>query len=71
MSNVGAIELLLMIGVIVVLAIVFVVIPYWRIFRKAGFQPALSFLMIVPVVNIGMLYFLAFTEWPSLKQTPK
>lgn len=71
MSNVGAIELLLMIVVIAVLAIACVVIPYWRIFRKAGFQPVLSLLMIVPLVNIAMLYYLAFAKWPSLQQTQK
>jgi hypothetical protein len=49
-------------------AILLIVLPYWQIFRKAGFSPALSLLMIVPLVNFAMLYYLAFTEWPILKQ---
>ncbi len=51
-----------------IFAVVFLLIPYWRIFKKAGFPPALCFLMLVPLVNIFMIYFLAFAEWPSLKR---
>jgi uncharacterized RDD family membrane protein YckC len=39
------------------------VIPYWKIFSKAGFAGALSLLMIVPFVNLIVLYVIAFSEW--------
>jgi hypothetical protein len=39
------------------------VIPYWFIFKKAGFSPFLSILMLIPLVNIIMLFFLAFAQW--------
>ena len=39
------------------------VIPYWKIFSKAGFAGALSLLMIVPLVNLIVLYVVAFSEW--------
>lgn len=42
---------------------VIVVIPYWMIFKKAGFTPWLSLLMFVPLVNIIVLYVLAFSQW--------
>ena len=42
------------------------VIPFWKIFRKAGFPPALSLLMPIPGVNLVLLYILAFADWPSL-----
>ena len=45
------------------------VIPYWKIFEKAGFPPALSLLMLVPMVNIAVPFFLAFAEWPALKKS--
>lgn len=45
---------------------VLVVIPFWRIFEKAGLPPALSLLMLVPVANIVALYFVAFSSWPGL-----
>lgn len=40
-----------------------VVVPFWFIFRKAGFNGALSLLMIVPLVNLVVLYVLAFSRW--------
>lgn len=43
--------------------IVLVMIPYWMIWKKAGFSPWLSLLMLVPLVNFIMLYVLAFSEW--------
>ena len=59
----GPIELLL----IIVMALV-VVVPFWRIFAKAGFSGALSLLMFIPILNVVMIFFLAFAEWPALKE---
>jgi hypothetical protein len=36
------------------------------IFKKAGFQPILSVLMMVPLVNFVLLYVVAFSEWKSV-----
>jgi len=41
------------------------VIPYWVIFRKAGFAPALSFLVGIPLVNLIVLYYIAFSDWKA------
>jgi hypothetical protein len=40
-----------------------VLIPYWFIFKKAGFSPFLALLMFLPLVNFVMLYYLAFARW--------
>jgi uncharacterized membrane protein YhaH (DUF805 family) len=48
------------IGLIVV---ALVLIPYWMIWKKAGFSPWLSLLMLLPLVGFVMLYVLAFVEW--------
>jgi hypothetical protein len=40
-----------------------VILPLWFIWKKAGFSPWLSLLMIFPLVNLIMLYVLAFSEW--------
>jgi hypothetical protein len=45
------------------------IVPYWKIFQKAGFAPALSLLMLVPLANIFIIFFLAFSEWPALKKS--
>ncbi len=45
------------------------ILPFWFIFSKAGYSKWLSLLMVVPIVNIVMLYFLAFSTWPSQPET--
>jgi hypothetical protein len=44
-----------------------IVLPFWKIFTKAGFPGPLAILVIIPFVNILMIFFLAFAEWPALK----
>ena len=47
------------------IATVIFMIPFWKIFRKAGFPPAASLLMLIPVVNLIALYFVAFASGPT------
>jgi len=42
-----------------------VIVPYWQIFKKAGFAPALSILILFPLVNLILLYYVAFSEWKT------
>ena len=51
------------IGLFIVVAWAVVIIPFWQIFKKAGMGAPLSLLMILPIVNIVMLYVLAFSRW--------
>jgi hypothetical protein len=46
--------------------VIAVIWPAWRICAKAGFPGALGLLIVIPVLNLFLLYFLAFAEWPSL-----
>src|SRR2546428_6829715 len=60
-------------GIIGIVSIVFAVIVWWRIFSKAGYNGALSLLMIIPIAYLGMILILAFAEWPiyaELNQLP-
>ncbi len=59
MIGLGMPELLIIaiIGIIIVL-------PNWKVFSKAGFSGWWSLLMIVPVMNVLLEYYLAFAEWP-------
>jgi hypothetical protein len=50
-------------GMMFLLIIPIAVIPYWKIFGKAGFSPALSLLIIVPLANLIVLYYVAFADW--------
>jgi len=45
-----------------------IIVPFWFIFRKAGYSQWLGVLMVVPIVNLVMLYFLAFSDWPRLRE---
>ena len=46
-----------------------VIIPAWRILRKAGFIPALSLVLIVPLLGwFCVTIVLAFVPWPALKR---
>ena len=52
----------LLIGIIWIAVII---LPFWKIWSKAGFTGWLSLLMIVPLINLVSLYYLAFARWPT------
>ena len=53
--------LILLVGFV---TMIFAIVVYWRIFSKTGNSGALSLLMFVPLVNLAMLLYLAFSQWP-------
>jgi len=44
------------------------IIPAWRIASKAGFPGALSLLMLIPLVNIVLIWVFAFIKWPAERE---
>jgi nicotinamide riboside transporter PnuC len=52
--------------IILVFVALVIVLPYWKIFAKAGFPGWLSLTMIIPGVNLLALFYLAFAKWPAL-----
>lgn len=48
---------------------VIVVIPYWKIYRKAGFSGWLALLMVIPLVRVVVLYIIAFSSWKTTLPT--
>ena len=42
------------------------VVPCWMIFKRAGWSPALSLLVLVPGGAIVLSWVFALTRWPSL-----
>jgi len=67
MSQLGIPELIIIFLVGAAVAAV-VIVPWWRIFKRTGNSPALSLVMLVPLVNFGLLLWFAFSEWPIEKQ---
>ncbi len=54
------------------LAVVLIVVPLWKICARAGFNPLLSLLAIIPVIGLlAVAGILAFSEWPASRgKTP-
>ncbi len=57
MTGSGFIVMCLIVGIIAVVA-------FWRIFAKAGFPGWYGVGVVIPMVNILLVLFLAFAEWP-------
>lgn len=67
----SAVESLFMIFIILfstILGAILTVIPFWKICSKAGFPGALSLLMLVPVANLILPFYIAFAKWPVLEK---
>ena len=50
------------------IALILIIVPLWRICRRAGFSPALSLLAVIP--GIGLLIVaavLGLAEWPRAR----
>jgi hypothetical protein len=44
------------------------IIPFWRLFSKAGYLGLWSLLMLILLVNLIALYVLAFSNWPGSRR---
>lgn len=60
MFGLGLWELII---IAMIIGIVFI-LPYWKIFSKAGFSGWMSLTQIIPILNFIILFYLAFAEWP-------
>lgn len=57
--------------VFMIICVAIYLVPMWVIFKKAGFAPALSLLMVIPLLNVIMLYVLAFAPWKVVPAPPQ
>lgn len=46
-----------------IVAFAIYLIPFWMIFKKAGFSPWLALLTWIPLVGIIVFYVVAFSQW--------
>ena len=63
----GAIFTIIMIFFVLILTVI-QILAFCKIFSKAGFSWALGLLMLVPIANIIMFFFLAFADWPIQRE---
>ena len=53
-----------------VLIAVVLIVPLWRIFRRAGLNPAFSLLVLIPLLgSLVVLAILAFAPWPATERS--
>jgi hypothetical protein len=48
--------------------VLFYMLAWWRIFSRAGYHGAVSLLMLIPVVNVVMFFWLGFGPWPAANE---
>ncbi len=66
MRSIGLPELLVIFGLLLYVGPLLLLVPYWKIFSRAGFPGWMSLLTLVPVVGLVTLYVIAFSEWPAM-----
>jgi len=53
---------------------IFIAFTLWlgsKIIEKAGFEKKWVFCLLIPLVNIFMIWVFAFSDWPSQKDSTK
>jgi hypothetical protein len=61
-----ALAMLVAFVVLIIIAIKLLIIC--KIFSKAGYSWALGLLMLIPILNIIMAFFIAFADWPVQRE---
>ena len=67
-GSIGLPELIVLTVITAMLGLV--IWPAARICTRVGFSPWLGVLAVVPLVNLVLLWFVAFASWPAADQTP-
>lgn len=52
-----------------IVSAIFFVVPFWKIFARAGFKPAFSLLALIPGGILILLWVVAFAKWPAYTET--
>jgi hypothetical protein len=59
--------IMLVLVFVLILGALIMIVPHWKIFERAGYSGALSLLMFIPLVNLIVLVWFAFSDWPALR----
>jgi len=68
MAPVFAMLLITFVFFVALIATAIKILIFCKIFSKAGYSWALGLLMLIPIVNIIMAFFLAFADWPIRRE---
>ncbi|RYF70569.1 MAG: hypothetical protein EOO22_14080 [Comamonadaceae bacterium] len=53
-------------GLVLVISAVIFGVPLWRIVARTGHPGIMALLFFIPLLNVGMLWWLAYTRWPRV-----
>jgi hypothetical protein len=67
-SPVFVIVMISLIGFMIVVTNLLSILIFCKIFAKAGYHWAFGLLIVVPIANLIMPFFLAFADWPVQKE---
>ncbi len=68
LQGIGMVAFILMAMLVSIVASVLTVLPMWKICSRAGFPGPLSLLMLVPIANLILPFYVAFARWPALPE---
>lgn len=43
-------------------------VPFWKIATKTGYPGTASLLLLIPVINIAIIWLFAFSSWPATRK---
>lgn len=58
----------LFVGLVVLISMAITLLVWCKLFSKAGYSWALGLLLLLPIANIIMPFFLAFADWPIRRE---
>ena len=67
-APVFSILLMMFVFFVSLIALAIKALIFCKIFSKAGYSWALGLLILVPIANIIMAFYLAFADWPVQKE---
>ncbi len=65
---VAAVMAAVLVAIILLIATAITLLIWCKLFSKAGYSWALGLLTLVPIANIIIPFFLAFADWPVLRE---
>ncbi len=63
----ASMELLIVFGLILLIIVIIALIIFALIVKKAGYSGWWALMILIPVINLAMIWVFAFAEWPAEK----
>ena len=57
-------------GLLLLIATAIFGVPLWRIVARTGHPGIVAILFFIPLVNVGVLWWLAYGKWPNVPDRP-